>query len=397
MTDLKGRSFLLVGIVLVAVNLRSSLAAVGPLVTDIRTDLGLGDAAFGLLTTLPLLAFGLVSTFTPRVTRRLGVERAVVVALGLIVVGTLARLAPSVVLLFAGTAVLGVGIALGNVLLPALTKRGFPDQMGRVTSLYSSAMGLGASVAAGVSVPLAFAIGWRGSLGAWAVPALVAFVAWLMYVPRQRPVRPRRRPDPASRPLVRSLRAWQVALFMGLQSLTFYVLLAWLPDLLQDRQFDPTSAGWLLALSQATSVLGTALVPLWAGRVRDQRRIVGWLGLLEAVALAGLLAPGLAPFVGVWVGLIGFVLGGTFGLALLFLVLRSRDAEGAGQLSGMAQSIGYLIAAAGPVVFGLIHDLTGEWSAPLSFLLLVLVGKVAVGWQAGREGLVDPEARRDRP
>jgi CP family cyanate transporter-like MFS transporter len=145
----------------------------------------------------------------------------------------------------------------------------------------------------------------------------------------------------------------------------------------------------MLALSQATGILGTAVVPIWAGRVRDQRVIVGTLGALEAIALAGLLAPGLT-FAVVWVSLIGFVLGGTFGLALLLLVLRARDAETAGELSGMAQSIGYAIAAAGPPAFGLVHDLTGGWVIPLLFLGAVLAGKVGVGLAAGRPGLVRP-------
>jgi MFS transporter, CP family, cyanate transporter len=383
------RALLLVGIVLVAVNLRPSLAGVGPLVADIRADTGLPNVALGFLTTLPLLAFGAVSTLTPLVTRRIGMEKAVALALGLIVAGTVARVAPSVWMLFLGTAILGVGIAFGNVLLPALAKRDFPDRTGPMTSLYSSVMGLGATIAAGVSAPLALTVGWRLSLGAWSLPAVVALLVWLPQMNAKPTVGRLRRRGSAFRSLGRSVLAWQVALFLGFQSLTFYVILAWLPDLLQSRGMEPTAAGWLLAWSQATGVLGTAFVPLWAGRLDDQRRIVLSLGFLEAAAIAGLLAPGLA-LVGVWVGLIGFVLGGTFGLALLFLVARAADADTAAELSGMAQSIGYLIAAAGPALFGWIHDLTGGWSEPLLFLGVVLAGKVVVGTRAGRPGLVQP-------
>src|SRR5690606_15803576 len=197
---------------------------------------------------------------------------------------------PSNALLFLGTAVFGVGIALGNVLLPAITKRDFPDRAGPMTGLYSSVMGLGATLAAGVSAPLALAVGWRGSLGTWAALALVALLVWLPQTRRTH------RADPgtagrgsAFRTLGRSRIAWQVAVFMGLQSLTFYVVLAWLPDLLQDQGMSVTGAGFLLAVSQATGVLGTMVVPVWAGRLTDQRRIVGLLGGLEAVALGGLL------------------------------------------------------------------------------------------------------------
>jgi CP family cyanate transporter-like MFS transporter len=316
-------------------------------------------------------------------------ERAVVLALGLIAAGTLTRALPVNALLFGGTVVLGVGIALGNVLLPALAKRDFPRRSGPMTSLYSSVMGLGATLGAGVSAPLALEIGWRASLGAWCVPALVALGVWLPRPPEGRPGAVSRFRGSAFRSLGRSPLAWQVALFMGFQSLTFYVILTWLPDLLQDRGLGVAEAGWMLALSQATGILGTAVVPMWAARIPDQRAIVVTLGLMEAVALAGLLAPGLT-LVALWVSLIGFALGGTFGLALLLLVLRAADAETAGELSGMAQSIGYGIAAAGPPAFGFMRDLTGSWVVPLLFVGGVLAGKVGVGLGAGRPGLVQP-------
>ena len=380
---------LVVGIVLVALNLRPALAGVGPLVADVRLATGLSNTALGLLTTLPLLAFGLVSAFTPVVTRRLGVEGALALALGLIGVGVAVRSAPSVALLFGGTAVLGVGIALGNVLLPALVKRDFAERSGPMTALYSSAMGLGAAVAAGVSVPLAAAVGWSGALGAWAVLAAVALVAWLPQLGRR--TLPRRRGNTldAIRELGASRLAWAVALFMGLQSLAFYVVLAWLPDLLQSRGLGAQAAGWMLALSQAAGIAGSAVVPLWAGRMRGQRRIVWALAAVEAVALAGLLTPTASTaLTGVWVSLLGFVLGGSFGLSLLFLAIRADTPETAAELSGMAQSVGYLVAAVGPFLFGALHDWTGGWTAPLWSLVAALGLKVAAGLPAARDARV---------
>lgn len=381
------RALLVAGIVLVAVNLRPALAAVGPLVPAIRDATGLSNTALGLLTTLPLLAFGLVSTFTSRVTRRVGMEGAVGVCLVLLAAGILLRTLPPVALLYGGTALLGVGIALGNVLLPALAKRDFPDRSGAVTSLYSSMMGLGATVAAGVSAPLGAELGWRGSLGIWAVPAGVALLVWTPTMMRPAPRKDGPEGGLSLASLGRSPLAWKVALFMGLQSLSFYVILAWLPDLLQSRGMGAGEAGWMLALSQATGILGTAATPLWADRVEDQRSIVVTLGLLEAVSLVGLLLPG-APLAWLSVSVLGFVLGGTFGLALLLLVLRAPDAGSAAELSGMAQSVGYLVAAVGPTLFGFLHDLTGGWTVPLAGLLVVLAGKVASGAGAGRPGVV---------
>jgi len=289
--------------------------------------------------------------------------------------------------LFGGTALFGVGIALGNVLLPTLVKRDFPEKSGSMTSLYSSVMGLGAALGAGMSVPLAEAIGWRGSLAFWAIPAAVALAVWLPQLKGQLKTRPSRSVGAALQSLGQSKLAWQIALFMGLQSLTFYVILAWLPDLLQSRGLGAAEAGWLLALSQAAGIAGSAVVPWFAQGRDDLRTLVGGLAALEAVGLAGLLLPGgmLAPF---WVSLLGFVLGGTFGLALLLLVLRADGTEAATELSGMAQSVGYLLAATGPAGFGIIHDTTDGWTLPLLILIGIVAVKTMLGFGAGKPGKV---------
>ena len=376
---------LIAGIVLIALNLRPTLAALGPLVSDIRLDTGLSNAALGLLTTLPLLAFGVVSTLTSLLTRRWGLEGTLGFALLLLAAGTLLRVIPTVPALFGGTLLLGIAIAFGNVLLPSLVKRDFPERTGLMTSVYSSAMGIGATVGAGSSIPLAegLGLGWRWTLGAWALLALIAFVVWLPQLRDRTLPRYAGSLADALKDLGRSRLAWSVALFMGLQSLSFYVMLAWLPEILQGRGASAGYAGWMLALSQGTGILGTLLFPTWAERLRDQRRIVWALAGLETVALVGLLFPGttLAPL---WVGLLGFALGGTFGLSLLFIVLRTTDPETATELSGMAQSIGYLLASVGPALFGWVHDLTAGWIVPLVGLMAVVVAKLLAGLGAGR-------------
>ena len=383
----RSRPWLLIaGIALVALNLRPALASVGPLVADIRADTGLSNASLGFITTLPLLAFGVLSVFAFGAGRRLGMERAVGVAVVLLGAGTLLRGAPSVVALYAGTALLGIGVALGNVLLPALAKRYFSGRSGAITSLYSSMMGLGATAAAGLSVPIAALIGWRGALMVWVLPAVIALLVWLPQM-RARTAGESSAPGVSFAALGRSALAWQVALFMGFQSLTFYVLIAWLPDLLQSRGLTEASAGGMLALSQAVGMVGTTLVPVWAGASRDQRGIMWTLALVEAAGLVGLMLPGVS-LTWLWVSLLGFVLGGTFGLALTLLVLRSADAASTGRLSGMAQSVGYLIAACGPPLFGGLHDATGGWTVPLGFLLAVLLAKLVAGLPAGRTGTI---------
>ena len=383
------RVLLLAGILLIALNLRAGLAGVGPLVGDIRNATGLTNTALGFLTTLPLIAFGVVSAVTPVVSRRLGVDRSLALALALIGAGALTRSFAPVILLFGGTLALGTGIALGNVLLPVVVKRDFPRRASSMTSLYSSGMGVGAMLAAGLSVPIARSIGWRGSLAIWSVPAAIALLTWLLHLSR----RGRSRDEWGSgartpRPLGRSLLAWQVAAYMGIQSFTFYIVLAWLPDLLQSRGMGAAAAGWMLALSQATGIAGSALVPLLAGRFHDHRRIVWCLGAVESIALVGLSVARLASLDVVWVSLLGFVLGGTFALSLLFLVVRAADAEASAELSGMAQSAGYLIAATGPATFGLLIDVTGGWTLPSALLVIALVTKLAAGLRAARPGQV---------
>ncbi len=388
------KALLLAGIVLIAINLRPALAGVGPLVGAIRESTGLSNALLGLLTTLPLIAFGVVSLFTPLVTRRFGIEGTLTGAMALLTLGILMRWHSSVLMLFGGTLLLGVAIAFGNVLLPSIAKRDFPQRTGLITSLYSSLMGVGAAAGAGLSVPLSaeLGLGWRGSLGAWGLLALAGLLVWLPQLRYRMGPRRKRSYLRAMGELGRSSQAWKVALFMGLQSLTFYVVLAWLPEILRDQGLDAGTAGWMLSLSQATGVLGTLLIPVWADRPgsgRGQRLLVWILVGLELVSLVGLAQP--EPWlVGLWVSILGFTLGGSFGLALLFIVLRSLHTEGATELSGMAQSVGYLLAAVGPTLFGALHDLSAGWLIPMGMLFLTALLKLWSGHGAGAPQPVEP-------
>ncbi|WP_317164033.1 CynX/NimT family MFS transporter [Cryomorpha ignava] len=379
-------ALLIAGIVFVALNLRPALVSVGPLVGLIRESTGLSNSMLGLLTSLPLIAFGVVSNFTSLFTKRFGISGTLAGALVLLAIGVIIRSLPSIAALYIGTALLGVAIALGNVLIPGLVKRNLPHKSGKITSLYSSVLGMGAALAAGISLPLAvdLDLGWRGSLGVWAVLAIVGFFVWLPQLWRIKKSNNDRSFRVAMKNLGGSKLAWKVALFMGLQSFAFYVILAWLPEIIQSRGFDSTYAGWMLSLSQATGVLGSLLVPTLAGKRKNQRGMVLFLGIVETVSLIGLMLPqiGMTP---VWVSLIGFALGGTFSLALLFIVLRTNDSETATELSGMAQSIGYFIAAIGPVVFGSIFDFTGSWLYPLGLLFAIGFLKFYMGLGAAKD------------
>ncbi|WP_051315555.1 CynX/NimT family MFS transporter [Arenibacter certesii] len=378
---------LIVGILFIAINLRPALASVGPLVNHIRVSTGLSNSMLGLLTTLPLIAFGIFSSLTPLFTRRFGIARTLFGALLLMAIGIGIRSLQGIFPLYLGTLLFGIAIAFGNVLLPSLTKRNFSSNSGFITSLYSSVMAIGASLAAGISVPLAdnTNLGWRGSLAVWAILAFIGFLVWIPQLSRISISDQKRNYKAAMKALGKAPKAWKIAFFMGLQSLTFYVILAWLPAIIQSRGYDADYAGWMLSLSQATGILGSIIIPLWAGKTTDQRSIVIILMLVESIGVLGLLLPSLG-YIALWVSLIGFVLGGTFGLALLFIVLRSKDSDTATELSGMAQSIGYMVAATGPFIFGSLFDFTGGWTYSLILLFVVIILKMYMGIGAGKPG-----------
>jgi CP family cyanate transporter-like MFS transporter len=386
-----------VGILLLAANLRPALTGVAPLIGEIRADTGISNGAAGLLTTLPLLAFALLSPVAPRVARRFGLEAVLLASLLVLAAGILFRSVGTVATLFIGTAILGSAIAFGNVLLPGLVKREFPEKAGLMTSVYSTSLGISAAIAAGVSVPLTGldGIGWRGALAVWALPAFLACVAWLPQLGRRDlPARSSDPNAPIIRDLLRSSLAWQVTLFMGLQSLSYYVTLTWLPEILQDGGMNAANAGWMLGLSQTVSILAMFLAPVLAVRRPSQWGVVVVAVILSSAGALGLLlAESAAP--ALWVVLLGLGQGASFSLALAFFPLRSPDPGHAAALSGMAQSVGYLLAASGPFLFGVLRDATGAWNVPLVLLLAITVCLLFAGLGASRDAHVRSSNRED--
>jgi CP family cyanate transporter-like MFS transporter len=380
---------IVLAIVLLAANLRPALTSVAPLIGQIRTDTGISNGVAGLLTGLPLLAFAVLSPIAPRLARRFGMERVLLASLLVLAVGILLRSAGVVAALFLGTAILGAAIAVGNVLLPSLVKREFPERTGLMTSTYTTALAVSAAIAAGASFPIAYQVdGWRGSLALWALLALVAAVAWL---PQIRSADPANASTGTSREVTglwSSVLAWQVTLFMGLQSLGYYVVLTWLPEILQEEVgVSAAQAGWMLALAQVVVIPAMFLAPVLADRRPSQYSVVvvavtltgaGALGLLVAASTATVL----------WIVLLGLGQGACFSLALTFFALRAPDSEHAAALSGMAQSVGYLLAAGGPFLFGLLRDATHAWTVPLTLLVVVTVCLLITGLGAARDAHV---------
>lgn len=376
---------LAVGILLVAFNLRASLASVGPFLAEIQVDLALGTLGASMLTTLPVLCFGVLAPFAPRLGRRFGIEPVLSMVLVVLAAALLLRVAGGVAVLITGTALAAGAVAVANVLVPALVKREYAAHAGALMGVYTATLSGSAALAAGLTVPIARGLdgGWRVGLGLWAVPAVVAALLWLP-LSRRHSLPPNVNSTAArSASVLRSPLAWQVTLFMGLQSLGFYAVLAWLPTIYRDEGWSPPAAGALLSVSILAQLPASLLLPTIAVRARTQFLPVA---LTSASAAAGLLGVLFLPDQGAWAWaiLLGVGQGGAFALALTLFVLRAGSSADTARLSAMAQTFGYVIAAAGPLLIGLLRDSTGGWDVPLAMLLVLVLVQLGAGLLAAR-------------
>jgi MFS transporter, CP family, cyanate transporter len=382
--------WLITGIVLVAFNLRPAITSLGPLVGMIQTDVGLAHWSAGLLMSLPLIVFAIMSPIVPKIANRFTNEMALLVGLSSLLIGIVIRSIPMAFFLFTGTLFIGIGIAFGNVLLPAIAKDKFPEHFGLMTSVYSTSMGLVASLASGVSVPLAdgMNLGWKGALNVWGIPAVAAILVW-GYLSKfnQRNQREIKRAS-SNANIWRSPLAWQIAIFMGFQSFLFYVTISWLPEILHSHGLSMETAGWLLSFTQIVGLPASFIIPMIAGRFRSQIWLAFALSLCSIVGYGGLLLGSSFPILIVSIIFIGIALGGSFPLALSYIGLRARNAGQAADLSGMAQSTGYILAAVGPLFIGYLFDSTHMWTIPLITLMIISTVVMLFGMLSGRNQYV---------
>lgn len=377
------------GILFIAANLRAPITSIGPLLGLIKSSTGMNSALAGMISTFPLIAFAAVSPLVPRITGRMGIEPTLMYSLLLLSAGIVMRSQPSVFFLIAGTALMGIGITAGNVLLPSIIKKHQPQKAGILTGAYIASMNLSSAVGFGISLPLAeqAGLGWRGSLLCWLVLSVTTIVIWLPQVFVKGLARTERQIQSAKFPveLWKSVEAWNITVYMGLQSLPFYLLSAWLGDMLGQQGIEPARSGWMLSIIQFTSLPMTFIVPILAQRFLNQSRIGIAAGGFVFAGTAGL-AFGPVTLIPVWMVLIGLGTGTAISFVLLLFGLRTRNAQEAAELSGMAQSFGYLLAAAGPILFGWIYDLTNSWTIPRLLLMLISVLLLLSGAWAGRKG-----------
>jgi len=392
---------LVAGVLAIAFNLRAAITSLPPLFPELSSRLHLPPASISVLASLPVLAFGVFSGVAAPLSRRFGEERVLGGAVVLLAAGLLLRGVAPGVLLFPGTALAAAAIALLNVLLPSLVKRRAPERAGLLIGLYLLSLSAGSILASLIAVPVYNESGGSVplSLAVWALPALAAAVVWLPQrryrtVPRVPSVQPQQLPE-TQQPHERSVRptaplkvsryalTWQVTAFMGLQSLTFYAALSYLPTMFRDRGVSAGAAGTLLALTGVGGAVGSLLIPVFAHRARNQRALVA--GTVAASA-AGLAGAWFAPLGGdvAWVLVLGLGQGASLGLAIFFTMARAPDPRAAASLSGFAQSVGYLVATTGPLAVGFLHSALGGWTVPVVVLLVITGLQLVVGWPAAR-------------
>jgi CP family cyanate transporter-like MFS transporter len=367
------------GVVLLAFNLRIATSEIPP----VLPDLALGEVARSVLVTIPVLCFSLAAFAGPLVRSLLGEERALFVMASALLIGIVLRPIGPVWLLFAGTVFCGVAVAVMNVMMPGIVRRRFPRHVNEMTAAYTMALSTGAGLAAGFTVPLRTTLGgslpW--ALAIWALPAAIAVGLWIPQLSWSRPAYTQARGVAIG--LLRDRLAWLITLYFGLQSMVFYILLSWLPAIYRAKGADPSTAGAVLGVVAAVGLVGNLAAPIMAGRLRDVGLVMWATSGLTIVGLAGVLvAPTQTALV--WACFIGVGTGGAFSIALLLLASGIRDAASAARLSSMALGIGYLLAAPGPFLAGLIHAATQSWQLPLLITIGVAAIQLAAGLGAAR-------------
>ncbi|MFI5952440.1 CynX/NimT family MFS transporter [Cryptosporangium sp. NPDC051539] len=373
-----------VALILTAVNLRPAVTSIGPVLEEMRAGLGMSATVAGLLTSVPAFCFALVGVTAPRLARRFGVNAVILAGIAALTAGLALRPlvggpAPFVALTAVG---LG-GIALVNILMPVVVKQYFPGRVGPMTGVYTTALNVGATAAAAVTVPISSAFGgWRSGLGMWAAVAAVALIPWL-FLTRPRPAGTTAPAAAApARSLSRNPTAWALAVFFGLQATAAYVIMGWLPQMFRDAGLSASTAGLLFAVTSLLGVPLSYVLGALAGRLRSQSLLAAGLAVFGLAGYAGLLiAPAGAPWV--WAVLLGMS-NCSFPLALAMIGLRGRDAATVARLSAFAQSAGYLLSIPGPVIVGALYQHTGQWHTPLVFLMVLMTIQLVAGLAAGR-------------
>ena len=385
---------LFVGVIFVAFNLRPAITSVGPLIGIIRDDIGFSNWSIAFLTSLPLIAFAIMSPMAPKLANKLSNEMTLVLGLFVLIIGICLRSVSVVFLIFFGTLLVGLGIAICNVLLPGVIKEKFPTKIAIMTSVYTTSMAIFATTSSGISVPLSegLGLGWQLALLVWVTPAMIGLIIWLIVYMKNKHTRKQKQvrffEGKTGSGIWKSSLAWKVALFMGFQSLIFYVTISWLPELLMDGGMKKATAGYMLSYFQFLGIPVSFIIPIVAVRMKTQWALVIGINMLYIFGITTLLLKPSFVMIAIAITFIGVASSANFALSLSFLTIRAKNARDAAELSGMAQSMGYLLAAIGPIFIGFLYDVTHAWTFPLIILIGITFIIIYVGVGAGQNKYV---------
>lgn len=389
----KEKKLIVLGIIFISFNLRAPITAVGSIVEMIKSEFMISSSSAGLITTLPLIAFAIVSPFVSKTSKKLGYGKTMMLGLMFILLGELVRSYTNLTGLFIGTALLGIGIAIGNVLIPSIIKMSFPNKTGLLTSIYTSSMCIFAAVGAGLSIPLAkgLNLGWKNALAIWFTLTLVTIIIWLPQLKAKDNMDKTVSKKTENKSIWKSSTAWWVTLFMGTQSLLFYSLVAWLPTIIVSKGMTESFAGTMALTFQLIAIPATLLIPILCDKLKNQRILVG---IVCGLYISGMLLLFFAKTNTLLLGsvvLMSLGMGGSISLSIAFISLRSQNSSIAAELSGMSQSAGYLLAAVGPILMGYIYDSSGSWSLPITIFAGLIVFLSFCGWYAGNNVVIEEE------
>lgn len=357
-----------------ATTVRTPITGVGTIISYIQADLGISNTLAGFLTTIPLLAFAVCSPFAPKIARKFSIEYTLFYSLIILSLGIILRSVGNIPLLIFGTLLIGVAISFGNVLFPSLFKAKYPYHVGIFTSIYTVSMNISAAASLAFSQPIAenTPYGWQGALGCTVILGIVTMVVWIPILRSRRVKATSSQENKKKMKIWKSSLAWAIAIAMGMQSLLFYCTTAWVPEILVSQGFSLEKAGLMTSICQLSQLPATFLIPILAEKMKSQQPIVYFFTLCYLVGFSGILFQW-TNLEFIWMILLGLASGTSFGLALMFFTLRTKTAYEAAEISGFAQSFGYLIAAVGPVLFGFIQDVMGSWTVPNSLFIIVTV------------------------
>ncbi len=363
-------------IIFISANLRAPITAVSPILDEIKSVLKIDNFQASLLTSIPLIVFAACSILVSKAVQKINIRHGIIYSLLILIIGLYIRIYGNVATLYAGSLLMGLGICIGNVLTPAYIKDIFPHKIGLMTGLFSVSMSLVAAFASGLSIAIGkwSNAGWKGSLGIWIIGGILAlFIILVDTLKNKTSTQPQtNHVNHIQFNIFRSKQAWNISIFMGIQSLVYYCLVALLPTLLIDYGMTKIEAGWVFSVLQLAMLPAMLFSPVLATKMNDPKLMIYMTSVLYILGISMFIFFK-AKYSYISAILIGIAGGFAFSLSILFFSLRSKTMAGTIKISGMAQSIGYLIAAFGPPIFGKLYDVDSTWNYSLYFLFLCII------------------------